>query len=350
MLTQLETPATLIGENPDTVNGFNHYEELNSTPAVSVHDPESAPKKLHFLEATNTKLVELDHLKKDCIVPVFAKDNELTISHPAFIEAVYGAAQMLFQNETIDLPEIMVSHNIMGRVPEAIHKPQRELVESDITMYYERMAFSFEIPSFYADIAGNRLNLTVTGVRAYNHENLFTKKSMEKFSVAIGFRNQVCCNLCTFTDGYKSDLRTTTVQDLQKQVLNLFSQYNAEKHLEIMREFSSREMSEHQFAQFLGKTRLYQCLPASEKRLLPPMEMTDSQINAVAKNYYTDKNFRRTQDTGRITLWCVYNLLTGANKNSYIDNYLDRSANATQLTIGLNKALAGDPEHKWFIE
>ena len=94
------------------------------------------------------------------------------------------------------------------------------------------------IPTIYSDISGNRLNLCITGVRAYNHENLMSKKGAEHFSVAIGFRNQVCCNLCTFTDGYRSDLR--------------------------------------------------------------------------AMNHY--------------------DLLTGTNKSSYIDNFLDRSLNATQLT------------------
>ena len=39
----------------------------------------------HFIEA-NTMEIDLQHLKSDCIVPVFSKDNELTISHNAFIE------------------------------------------------------------------------------------------------------------------------------------------------------------------------------------------------------------------------------------------------------------------------
>ena len=38
-------------------------------------------KRLPFIEA-NTKEVTIEHLKNDCIVPVFSKDNEITISHP----------------------------------------------------------------------------------------------------------------------------------------------------------------------------------------------------------------------------------------------------------------------------
>lgn len=38
------------------------------------------PKGLHFINA-NTTEVDIQHLKNDCIVPVFSKDNELTVSH-----------------------------------------------------------------------------------------------------------------------------------------------------------------------------------------------------------------------------------------------------------------------------
>ena len=37
--------------------------------------------KLSFIEA-NTKEVTIEHLRNDCVVPVFSKDNEVTISHP----------------------------------------------------------------------------------------------------------------------------------------------------------------------------------------------------------------------------------------------------------------------------
>ena len=56
--------------------------------------------------------------------------------------------------------------------------------------------------------------------------------------------------------------------------------------------------------------------------MLPNMEMTDSQINTIARNYYIDENFAKEGNS--ISMWRVYNLLTGANKSSYIDNFLDR--------------------------
>ena len=67
-------------------------------------------------------------------------------------------------------------------------------------------------------------------------------------------------------------------------------------------------------------------------------------------SYYNDESFAMPQGSKEINMWNVYNLLTGANKSSYIDNFLDRSLNATQLAEGLNKALYGDKEYSWFIE
>ena len=134
--------------------------------------------KLPFIEA-NTKEVTIEHLRNDCVVPVFSKDNEITISHPSFIETVWEAANQVFPNERIEEPSMRVSHVIKGRIPEAIHKPVNQLLESDKTIYYERMMFCFEIPTIHEDIEGNRLNLTIGGVRAYNHENLYSKKGVE---------------------------------------------------------------------------------------------------------------------------------------------------------------------------
>ena len=80
------------------------------------------------------------------------------------------------------------------------------------------------------------------------------------------------------------------------------------------------------------------------------MEFTDSHINAIARAYYSDDNFSREGTTSDIDLWRVYNLFTGANKSSYIDTFLDRSLNATNLITGIGRALEGNDEYAWFIE
>ena len=319
------------------------------TVEAEIIDSRRENKRLPFIEA-NTKEATLLHLKEDCVVPVFSKDNEITISHPSFIETVWEAANQVFPNERIEEPSMRVSHVIKGRIPEAIHKPVNQLLESDKTIYYERMMFCFEIPTIHEDIEGNRLNLTIGGVRAYNHENLYSKKGVEKFKVFIGFKNLVCCNMCVSTDGYKSELKVMSTADLFSSVMRLFQEYNIAKHLYYMSAYKDSYMTESQFAQFLGKSRLYQYLPVEQKKRLPQMLMTDTQIGLVAKSYYSDDNFALPENQSAISMWNVYNLLTGANKSSYIDNFLDRSLNATQLTEGLNKAMYGTNEYSWFIQ
>lgn len=79
----------------------------------------------HFIEA-NTQEVTLNHLKNDCITPVFSKDNELTINHAQFVETIQDAAQSFFCGEKVEQATIRASHIIKGRIPEAIHKPARE--------------------------------------------------------------------------------------------------------------------------------------------------------------------------------------------------------------------------------
>lgn len=339
-------PTIILPENRN--NSLSYTSNIIDITPLSERTLEKGNAK-HFIEA-NTKETDLFHLKNECIVPVFSKDNEITISHPNFIETVWNAANKFFPNERFLEPDIRVSHVIKGRIPEAIHKPVNQLLESDKTIYYERMAFCFEIPTIYEDIEGNRLNLTIGGVRAYNHENLYSKKSVEKFKIFIGFKNLVCCNMCVSTDGYKSELRVMSLEELFKASLLLFQQYNPMRHLYLMKSFKDTYMSEHQFAQLIGKSKLYQCLPNAQKKLLPSMEFGDTHINAVAKAYYNDKNFSIEEGADAINLWKIYNLFTGANKNSYIDNLLDRSLNATEFVGGISKALHGDREYRWFVE
>ena len=303
------------------------------------------PSNLHFIEA-NTNIVDLQHLRTDCITPVFAKDNELTINHAQFIETIQEAAQDFFKGETVDDAAIRVSHIIKGRIPEAIHKPANQLLESDKTLYYERCAFSIDVPTIWQDVNGNRLNLSIVGVRAYNLQSLYTKKSPELFKLAIGFKNQVCCNMCVFTDGYKEDLRVSSTGELYKAALELFNQFNIAKQLHLMQQLGNTSMSEHQFCTFLGKSRLYQCLSTTRQKRLPRLLLTDTQINLVAKSYINDEHF----GGGELNMWKFYNLLTGANKSSYIDSFLDRSLNASEMALGINAALHGEEAYKCFID
>ena len=315
--------------------------------ATIVEEVTRTPKTLHFIEA-NTLEVDLNHLANDCITPVFAKDNELTINHAQFIETIQEAVQDFFKGETVDGADVRVSHIIKGRTPDALHKKANELLETDKTIYYERCAFSIDVPTIYQDVNGNRLNLSIVGVRAYNQMNLYSKKVPELFRLAIGFKNQVCCNMCIFSDGYKDDLRVSSTTDLYRAALELFNNYNIAKQIHLMQQLGNTSMTEHQFCQILGKMRLYQCLPTGVQKYLPRMLLTDTQINSVAKAYINDSNFGGV--SGELNMWNFYNLLTGANKSSYIDSFLDRSLNASEIAMGINAALHGDETYKWFID
>ena len=296
----------------------------------------------------NTIEVPLHHLKQDCIIPVFSKDNEKTIAHQEFIESVLSAISKVFPHHSISTPEIRVSHQIKGRTPDAIHLNAKDLKKKKKTIYYERMAFVINIPSIVDSINGNELTLSVGGVRSYNLENLYNKKTLEKFKFFIGFQNKVCLNMCINTDGFKEDLRVSSASELQHKVIEVMQNYNAELHLMEMKEFTQDYLSEHQFAQLIGKSRLYQHLPKSEKQKIPMLNFNDSHINTMAKDYYEDKNFCRLDD-GRINLWDVYNLFTQANKSSYIDTFLDRNLNAFEFTKGIQKTLNGNLDYHWFL-
>ncbi len=332
-----------INQNPTSVNTENtQIIETN----ISLRAIEKFPVK-PFIEA-NTQEIKLHQLTNDCIIPVFSKDNERTISHQEFIQIAQDCVSKVFPHHILDKPEIRVSHQIKGRTPDAIHLPVNELQDYQRTQYFERMAFIIRIPSIVDTVNGNEIALTIGGVRSYNLENLYNKKSFEKFKFFIGFQVKVCCNLCVWSDGYVDEMRVTSYQELQSKILEIIQNYNAEKHLLEMKELSNYSITEKQFAQILGRTRLYQHLPKKEKLQIPVLHFNDGHINTMAKDYYEDESFSRNEQ-GDINLWNVYNLFTQANKSSYIDTFLDRNVNAFDFTKGIQKALIGNSNYHWFL-
>ncbi len=215
------------------------YPNLNHTPLVINQHPVSSPASSSgFIEA-NTQQVTLKHLEKDCIIPVFSKDNETTISHFQFIRKVHEVAHELYPDVEIAAPNIRVSHMVKGRVPSAVGKPAKELFDDEKTIYYERCAFLIDIPGMTETVNGSTLSLSIGGVRAYNQENLYSKKSLEKFKVFIGFKNKVCTNLCISTDGFSNGIRAGSINELGEQMQQLFLGYNTDRHLGMMERMSS---------------------------------------------------------------------------------------------------------------
>ena len=93
--------------------------------------------------------------------------------------------------------------------------------------------------------------------------------------------------------------------------------------------------------------RMYQHLNKVEKVGKLALLMNDNQIGSVVKNYYEDANFSRSKDRD-INLWNFYNLMTDANKSSYIDSNLERNANAFEFVTGLANSMQNQTAN-WFL-
>ena len=301
-----------------------------------------------FIEA-NSIPITLENLLTDCVIPNFAKDNEAVLSHSQFIGATYQAIRDYYRSEQIEEPQVRVSHIIRGRIPEAINKKSSELLPHEMTQYYERMAFCINVPSIHKDVNGNRLNLSVVGVKSYGRDNLNGRLTAQKFSLAVGFQNTVCCNQCIWTDGYRDEIRAISPSEIYQHSLHLLDTYDMAKHIYLLKSLEDLYLSETQFALILGKMRLYNYLPAKIQREIPQMLITDSMVNNVARQYYRDPNFS-VDDNGELSMWDFYNLLTGACKGSYIDTFLAREANALTTSLGIAQGLRNeDSGYSWFI-
>ena len=330
--------------------------ELLQLQAISQSKPIEATDRLNtenglstdkpFIEA-NTIESSLEEIKEKHIIPVFIKDNEPVISQADFISTTLDVVDDVFDGQTILKPNIRLSHPIKGRIPEAKHKPASELLEHEKTLYYERMAFVIEIPTIYSDIGGNRLSLTVGGIKALNLDNLYNRKGAdEHFKVFIGFTNKICTNLCVWTDGYCKDMNVKSMEELKGRIRFLFENYNSDYHLFCMKQLNEYYITEQQFATLIGRCRMYPHLPRALQSEIKPILLGDNQISAVVRDYYKENLF--LIDDGAINLWRLYNLFTGACKSTYIDSFLDRSINSYLFTEQIMFALKNKTSN-WYL-
>ena len=285
--------------------------------AVIVSEKKQEKEHPNFIES-NTSGITLEELETNCIVPSFG-DNQLTISHQTFIHRIEEAASMFFAGETFGNTEIRVSHKILGRHPSALTKRKEELKPEDETIYYQRMAFCFHIRTICREINGEEVHLCIGGVRSLNEENLYGKKSPEKFKIFIGWRVRVCSNLMLTCDGLTGRLEVMGDTDIYIAALKLFQTFNPEQNLRLLETLGRTMISQEQFCQIIGRLRLYQVLPASQMKELPKVILGDSNINAATKGY--------------------------------IDKFLERNQNATDFAVGIQKALRGEDteNYGWFL-
>lgn len=302
----------------------------------------------NFIES-NTQAITLEELTNKNIIPTFC-DNTLTISHQNFIGSVVEVAKKVFGELTV--PELRVSHPIIGRVPSAQHKKASELRDDEKTTFYQRMAFCAHVKNLTRTINGETVHLCIGGVRAYNEDKLYNRQSAMKFKIFAGWKIRVCSNLCLTCDGNSGTIECLTEADIMQKSLELFTAFNPHKEdtLRLLENLSSTAISEEQFCQIIGRMRLYQYLPLAEQKQLPPLTIGDQAVNAMVKNYISNPNFGKKEGED-FTAWNLMQLANEAVKQSYIDKWLDRNQNCTDFAIGIQKALNGEDTegYSWFL-
>ncbi len=350
----MEYPVPQLVEINNDENRFDHkihdyptFEELEDAQKEENNSSTPASTSKPFIQA-NTIAGTLEEIKSGHLVPVFIKDNEPVISHADFIETMFDAVSNFYPSETILSPSVRLSQPIKGRTPDAKLKAANQLLEHEKTIYYERMAFIIEIPTIHDDIDGNQLSLTVGGIKAYNLDNLYSKKGAdEHFKIFIGFKNSVCTNLCVWSDGFVNDLKVKNIGQLRACINTLIESYNASYHLHFLVKLNHYNLSEQQFAHLIGRCRMYNHLPIEMKKEITPLLLSDTQLGTVVKDFYRDNSFCKDAD-GNINLWKLYNLFTGSNKSSYIDTFLQRSVNTFSFVDSLRIAL-DNKSTNWYL-
>ena len=304
-------------------------------------------KKYSQFITSNTIETTREEMALEHLIPCHVKDNEPFISHYEFIDVVKEASVKSF-GEVAEEPLVRVSHPIKGRIASAKHKPAKELLPEECTLYYERMAWTLSFPNITSVVGDNELALTVGGVKSYSLDNLYsTKDSLEQFKVFVGFSNKVCCNLCISTDGFVSSLKANEPGMLFQQAESFFQRFNLERELSSYNRMNAISISEEQFAHILGRSKLFNAMPKTKRKDIPDLGLSDSQLSTVASDFYKDKNHCRNED-GSFDLWRMYNLFTGANKSSYVDTILDRNVAIYEGVKQLSNCIESK-ETSWYL-
>lgn len=302
----------------------------------------------HFIES-NTQPITLEELSEKSIVPTFA-DGTLTTSHQSFIESVLEAGKTVFGELTP--VDIRVSNPINGRVPSALHLKANELTDKDKTLYYQRMAFVSHVVGLTRSVNGQTVHLCIGGVRAYNEDKLYSRPCPTKYRIFCSWTVKVCTNLMVQA-GYIGNLECMSTADIKEKALELFSSFDPvkEDNLRTLEALGNTSITEEQFCKVIGRLRLYQALPNTTKTELglPNILLGDQAVNAAVRGYVENPNFKK-EDGIDLTLWRMLQLFNEAVKATYIDKWLERNQNCTDLIIGLEKALNGESqEYAWFL-
>lgn len=297
-----------------------------------------------FITANTINISQKEIMDKH-IIPVFVKDNTPLISHLDFVELARQKAEAFYGTRILS-SSVRVSHPIKGRIYSARKKPVKELLDHEKTIYYERMAFTLTIPGFRTTLYGKEVDLKLVGVKSYQQDNLYQKSGgIQKFKIGIGYQVLACTNLCLTADGAAFDIEVQSIEGLSAAFDELLNSFDPVANIENFSNFDEDFLTEQQFANLLGRCRMFPFVDKEAKSNLPNLQLSDRMVSLVAKNYYKDN----LGFGSGISLWDLYNLFTDAVKVSYIDTFLDRNLGAFELVKGIQGALDGEGEYKWFL-
>lgn len=153
--------------------------------------------------------------------------------------------------------------------------------------------------------------------------------------------------MCVWSDGAMLDLKVTSMGQLMACIRSLIQNYNQNHHIYHLKELCNYSLTEQQFAQLIGRTRMYQYLPSTMKKEIPHLLFGDTQMGSVVRDYYRDDSFAKMDD-GTLNLWRLYNLLTSVNKSTYIDQFLERGVNAYNFAHNIKSALKNQ-SFNWYL-
>lgn len=84
-----------------------------------------------------------------------------------------------------------------------------------------------------------------------------------------------------------------TVAELVKAAYDLFGEFNVYREIDKFNNLPGTMITELQFAQIIGRARMFQNMPWKDKKELPAFPLMDSQVNLVVKDYFQTRVFVR---------------------------------------------------------
>jgi hypothetical protein len=307
--------------------------------ALTVAAKNEQPHRNTFIDGDSVA-IDLPQLR-DHRTPLLNNGVPL-ISHAEVVDIARETVHHIFRHEKIATPQIRVSHPVNEAAASDTLKLVHHQEDERTPDYHQWMTFTIELPSVSDTIGKDKVNMCIGGVSQMG-DGVVLPSLGQKFQLFAGFMVRSSSNTCVFDGGLLFNLWVEDQQQLKQALYELLCEYDACEQLCQLERMLLYSIHEGQFAQLLGRAKLYELLASTRKAHLPEFLFTGHQVSNVAEGYLHAK-----EQGDDISLWQLYNLLLTANKSSNIDLFLPRAANASSFIGGLATALENKRNH-WFI-